>query len=135
MDVNFLFLDDCTCDETTIASLTGVLVPINKYPSIRASFYDTLDWTIRPAEDTIGFPPELHGRDFLRGETDDRKLQQIAQVVGFVLKHNLRIFRVGYYQTAKAKTLFKTQDDFIGLCWFGMVTVCQPYFVDQYIIP
>lgn len=135
MDVNFLFLDECICNETAIASLTGLLIPVDKYSAIRASFYETLDWAIKPAESTMGFPPELHGCEFLRGESDDRKLQQFAQVVGLLRKHDLRVFRVGYYQTAKAKNFLKTRDDFIGLCWFGMISVCQPYFVDQKIIP
>ncbi len=95
MSVNFLFMDE-SCSEpidnknTVISSLTGVLVPINRYAEIRTKFYDLLEWSIKPEPNTINLGiPELHGSELLPGEGDEKKLEMLEGVVNLVVSNNL----------------------------------------------
>jgi hypothetical protein len=101
MNVNLLFMDE-SCSEsidnqnTVISSLTGVLVPTHKYAELRTKFYDLLEWSIKPEPNVINMAvPELHGRELLPGEDDEKKLNILDRVVDLVVGNHLEIYRVG----------------------------------------
>ena len=74
--MNLMFLDECYSDEvrkdsTFISSMTAVIVPDNKYNLIRIAFCDILKPFINPKPNTVNLtPPELHGSNLLKDESD-----------------------------------------------------------------
>jgi hypothetical protein len=96
MKVNFLFMDEsygrrskCSDSKTNIASLTGLLVPIEKFSVVQKEFYELLGWCIKPEHNAVNFLiPELHGKDFLPDESDDRKHEFSGVLYPLLLEMN-----------------------------------------------
>lgn len=135
MKLNFLFMDECFDERTTISSLTGLLVPASEYAELRVKFYDILQWAMRPEEQVIAWPPELHGRNLLRGEDDNKKVQVVEQVVDFVISNDLELYRTGYYINAGVKGVFKGDEKMVSLCWSNMLTLLQSKIEKEMLIP
>ncbi|HEU0078453.1 MAG TPA: hypothetical protein VFQ76_12425 [Longimicrobiaceae bacterium] len=141
MELNFLFLDECQSDlvdraGTHISSLTGLLVPAASYAELRTRFYGVLGWAVQPGPGVIDLsPPELHGRDLLRGEDDERKLAVLSEMVDLVVDGGIRIYRVGYYITRQVKSVFAADPKLLGLCWNGVLVVLQPVLARQAVVP
>ena len=98
---NFLFLDETQSDQQykpQISALTGVLVPVHQYTTLRKGFYDAMHHYVRPKPNHFGFVPEMHGKK-LPGETLEEKLANVAAIVDLVVANRLRVYRVGYYIT------------------------------------
>src|SRR5437764_11400958 len=108
MNANFLFMDESFHSTTRISSLTGVLVPVDRYPDLRDDFYRLLAPLMRPSEGVIKRAPELHGYEFLPQESDETKLRILEGIVSLVLSHHLRIYRVGYFITPAIERSFST---------------------------
>lgn len=135
MQTYFLFLDECYDSTSTIASLTGVLVPVTGYPELRTGLYDLLDWTIRPEPNVVGRPPELHGSDLLRDEDDERKLEVLKGVADLVVEQNHPIYRVGYYITREIEQTFPQDPKLVGMCWLSLLFMLEPVLAQSMVIP
>jgi hypothetical protein len=135
MELNFLFMDECSCSETSITSLTGLLVPALRYNDLRERFYEMLKWSMRTDDGAKKWPPELHGRKFLPDEDDERRLRTFEEVVNLVISNQLRVYRVGYFVTPSLRRMFVGDETMIGMCWFGMVALLQPEFEDALLVP
>lgn len=141
MDVNLLFMDESCSDaidnkKTVISSLTGIMVPIYKYAELRAKFYDLLEWAIKPEPNTLNLHvPELHGRDLLPDEDDDKKLNILEGVVDLVVKNQLEIYRGGYYITDTIRKHFKGDEEMLGVLWMGILNTLKPKIEKEMIIP
>lgn len=121
---------------TTISSLTGLLVPIHKYDDIRNDFYGLLEWSIKPKQNTINLhTPELHGREMLPDEKDDKKFEMLEGVVNLVVSNNLEIYRGGYYITKPLRETFKGDENMVGTIWFGFLRSLASKLENEMIIP
>jgi len=114
--MNLMFLDECyservRADSTFISSMTAVIVPADKYNSVRTGFYRILKPFIVPSDNTINLmPPELHGHSLLRDEPDEddrKKLGAFHQIVDLVTENQLDVYRVGYYITSEYRASFR----------------------------
>ena len=141
MKVNFIFMDECCSDPvdirgTYITSLTGVLVPVQDYAVLRTQFYDLMGWSTRPDDKTINMHvPELHGKDLLPGEDDDRKLEILDGLVDLVTNNNLQVYRSGCYVTKFLQSKFKGDENLFGHCWFSILFRLEPLIEKEMIIP
>jgi len=134
MSFNFFFMDDCDdVQHSRIFSLTGIVVPSTKYRSIRDEFYTVLDWAIKPKENHLNLsPPEIHGSNL----HPKLGFDGCEKVVDLVLKHQLQIFRVGYYSTKVLRSPFKgNQPPLLSMCWASLQTICQPIFEEEMLVP
>ena len=110
MNLNLLFMDECYNKETSITSLTGLLVPAHQYADLRVQFYEILQWAIRPQEHAVGWSPELHANRLLPDKNDDTRLETLEKVVDLVVSNHLKVYRVGYFVTTNLqKMLVKKQ--------------------------
>ena len=141
MSINFLFMDE-SCSEsidnknTVISSLTGVLIPINRYAEIRTKFYDLLEWSIKPEPNTINLGiPELHGSELLPGEGDEKKLEMLDGVVNLVVSNNMEIYRGCYYITKAIRESFKGDEEMLGGCWLGILNTLRSKIENEMVIP
>lgn len=141
MNVNFLFMDE-SCSEaidnnkTVISSLTGVLIPIHKYAELRTKFYDLLEWWIKPESNTINMGLlELHGRELLPEEDEEKKLIILNGVVDLVVSNQLEIYRGGYYITKTIRESFKGDEEMLGGLWFGILNTLRPKIANEMVIP
>ncbi len=131
----FLFMDESYSSTTTISALTGLLVPIHVYPAVRERFFDVLHWSIRPADNVIAHPPELHAKTFLAGEPDDRKLHVLRQIADLVIASGIGIYRVGYYITTEIRQRFPLDQNMEGACWLSMLFMLEAVLAHSPVIP
>jgi hypothetical protein len=121
---------------TVISSLTGVLVPTHKYAELRTKFYDLLEWSIKSEPNAINMAvPELHGRELLPGEDDEKKLKIFEGVVDLVVRNRLEIYRVGYYITKTIRKTFKGDEEMLGRLWLEILNSLRPKIENEMIIP
>ena len=135
--MGFLFMDESISQDTNIASLTAMYISFEKYQQLRNQFYETLDWATSSEPGRINLnPPELHGRKLLPEIDDDaQRLDAVAQIVDLVVKNELVLFRVGYCLTEKFRKTFKKEHSWLGLCWFGLLSVTQKLYQTKILIP
>jgi hypothetical protein len=85
VNTSFLFLDESYCEQTTISSVTGILVPIEKYAAIRNGFYSKLRDVLSIPTNVIDIGiPDLHGCELLREESDEVKFSAFRAVVNLI---------------------------------------------------
>lgn len=135
MPLNFVFMDESYSPLTRISSLTGLVVPVEAYPSIRSDLYDSLKWAIQPESNIVDSSPELHGSNFLRNKSDDFKLEVFKNIVNVARKYRLRIYRVGYFITRDITACFANDNKLIGTCWFSLLSMMEPLLKTEMIIP
>lgn len=125
--------------EAGIVSLTGLLVPVTRYADLRTAFYGVLQWVITPDEGVIAVAPRaLHGRELLswhEGASDELKWQTFEAVVDLVVGQGLEVYRGGYYRHRRMVEVFAGDAALLSLCWFGLLSVLQPRFADEPMIP
>lgn len=138
--MNLMFLDDSyspklRSDSTFISSMTAVIIPADKYNSIRAGFYGILKPYISPKDNTINLmPPEIHGQALLPDEPNERKLHTFQQIVDLVIENQLDVYRVGYYITPEFQTTYKDDERGTSFCWLGITAVTQPAYKNEQLI-
>ncbi len=136
MNLNFLFLDECYNDEMNVSSLSGLLIPANKYIELRNKFFKNLEEAIKPQEGVINLrPPELHGSNLLRDADDKTKLKAFEGITNLIIDNKLEIYRVGYFITKTLKKVFVEDEKLLGLSWYAILTMLQPKLEQEAIIP
>jgi hypothetical protein len=129
--LKFLFMDETYMALTEPGSatvLTGLLVPAAAHAEFRKGYHDLLSRVV-PTEPNI-IPPVLtvHAPS-LFPELDDDDAPRVAFLEGIVdlcLRLDFRIYRVGYYNTERLRTVLKTDRDVVGLCFLGFLWALGP---------
>jgi len=143
MSPKFLFLDECYSPpltnqiDTTITSISGLLVPIEDYPKIRDCYHKKINWSIKSGNKIINtLPPVPHGSNMLPEESEERRLQCYNDMVDLAVDFDMSLFRVGYFVTPELiNNLPSIDKKYLDLCWSGMLFVLQPYFKNDLIFP
>jgi len=151
--VNFVFIDESLTEEIDLASLTGLVVPFNKFENIRTDFYiildDILD-TLYPDmsnKKRIYYPPVLHAKSFLRNSNDNENIDFdfsnisdeyriliLNKIVKIVSDYDLFVIRVGYSNYREMKK--KLNDDKLhNTNWFSLSRTLDLIFQDCILIP
>ncbi|GGA31522.1 hypothetical protein [Paenibacillus physcomitrellae] len=134
--MNLFFMDECKPSQLKISSLTGILIPVGKYPKMRTEFYNMLNKFISPEIGTINMNiPELHGSNLLRDYPDDVKLDIIDEIISIVNSFQINIYRVGYFINEQTDKFFGQDKNLLGLCWGSLVNILQPVLERETIIP
>jgi len=142
MSTAFLFLDECMYKELDLASLTGVLVPAERYIAVR-------DAMCRLAADVQPSPPnvipgviEFHARALLNDiahlhgdQIDVVRLSTLQRVVDLVSDHQLSICRVTYLNRTEIADLMPLDPKLYGLTFFGIQSWLQSIMADMLVIP
>ncbi len=138
MRLNFLFMDESYNKATSphISSMTGLLIPLDRYPALRSAFYEILRLKTEPNEGVLDVSvPELRFADFLREEDDEVKLEVLRSLANMIVGYQVEIFRVGYYITKRIRRTFERDKHLIGLCWLGILSSLQPRLESEMVIP
>lgn len=138
MDSNFLFMDETINSKLVfpLTSLTGMLIPMRKYESIRSGLYEIANEHIASESASILLIlPELHYNKFLEKYSDDVKYAVLEAIVELVVSLEIKIYRVSYYSTPETKKFFVHDPDLLGLCWFGIVAVTSDARKNKMLIP
>ena len=106
--MNLFFMDERICKKTESATITGVIVPIEKYRNVREEFYELLKWAIRGEDNVISWPPELRGSTMPDAWSKEQILKTFSDVADLVCRHELSIVRVGYKLTKQYRNMHKT---------------------------
>lgn len=119
-----------------ISSLTGILIPLEKYPMLRSKFYEILQFEGASKETVLNInPPELHFVDFLRNYSDEVKFDVLWSLVNLVAESQIEIFRLGYYITKKIEKTFESDKRLIGVCWLGILFMLESKLESELIVP
>lgn len=135
MNTSFLFLDESYCEQTTISSVTGILVPIEKYAAIRNGFYSKMRDVLSIPSTEVARIPDLHGCDFLREESDEVKFAAFRAIVNLIRENKIDIFRVGYYITRHIERMFRYDNRLHALSFLGILWSLSSQLEKTYIIP
>ena len=133
--MNLLFMDERICGRTRSVAITGVIVPVEKYRSVREEFYERLEWSIRGEGNRVSQPPELRGSGMPAEWSDGQMLAAFSDVADLVCKHELWVVRVGYRLTKQFRDLFETEDRQVAMCWNGLVSALNPIYGEQLLFP
>lgn len=139
----FLFLDECMYEPLDLASLTGVLVPVESYAAVRDEMCRLAWELLSPEWNVIPAPIDLHGRNLLpelannpQAEADQARLHVLARVAGIVNAHKLRVLRVSYLnRTEIAAIIMKGDPKLYGLNFFGVQAGLQDIMAETLVVP
>lgn len=138
MNTAFLFLDESVSEHLDTASLTGVLVPADRYVAARDRVLRLSLDVQRPPPNHVPRPIEFHGCEMLSGvdgATNDDKLNAFAALVDIVNRERLLVVSVGYTNWSEIGPLRKHDDKLQGLNFFGVLNLVSEHARDALIVP
>jgi Protein of unknown function (DUF3800) len=131
--VAFLYLDECFHEALDLAALTGVLVPLEHYRSVRDEMCRLVRDVQVTSPNTVPGVIELHGRELLSEINDQEpdtldaaRLHVLETVIRIVNHHKLDVLRVAYLnhrEMLKHKDLHSirtTDPKLYGLTFLGI---------------
>jgi len=135
-DTNFIYIDESITEKADLASLTGLIIPGDKFEIVRKEFYKVmsviLDY-LYPNRDvnSIDFPPILHANSFLQNSKENRsidfsnitdkiRIEVITMLVDIINNFNLKIVRNGYSNYKEVKMFTKGDEKLYSLNWFAI---------------
>ena len=131
----FVFMDECSYEPLDLISLTGVLVPLEKYVSVRDAMCQ-LAWNIlSPEKNRIPQPVELHASDLLRDRTDTDRLAVYATVVKIIQEHRFLIYRTTYLNRGDLNRIFKGDPKMYGLNFGNIMGWLERIMENTLVIP
>jgi len=138
MNVNLLVMDESSSADTDVASLTGILIPVEKAGHIRDAMCKFLRELQSVPPNEIRALPELHGRAMFRNmdwATDEHRLRAFEHVVAMVNASRLEVIRVAYSNHRQLRDALRPDDRLHRLCFFGIVMWLQKYLANGYVLP
>ena len=150
-EVNFIFIDESVTEEIDIASLTGLVVPLEKFENIRTDFYKIINKILdviypeRTDTNKIDYPPILHARTFLQNSrensafdfsniTDEFRIEMLREVLGIIRDYNLLVIRLGYSNYKEIKRDIR-DDKLHNTNWYGLSSTLDSIYQNSILIP
>ena len=138
--MKFLFMDETYMPKRSPVSattLTGLLVHADAHADIRTQYQDLLKGVRPDPPNTIQRPIDVHAADLFKslGVADAVKFDFLNGVVDICLGHDLRIYRVGYYNTPEMLNISRSERGILGLCFLGILWALAPELEDNVIWP
>lgn len=141
MTAQFLFLDESDSTTTGLFALTGILVPIDRYVSVRDAFYNIVNGIVAP-DGILEYPShELHGLELLgwhKTVDDEMRFRVLGQMVDLIRDSGISILRIGYFRddTTKQFSRHVKNPRFVwSLSWLSMCFALQPILEQDLVIP
>jgi hypothetical protein len=107
-----------------------------KYKTVREDFYAILRPIIVPKPNTIAWPPELHGSEFLPGKPDETKLEILAGLVDIINRYRLEVVRVGMLDYHGMPSELRGQPSAIYRhCWSDLIAALAGPLAAGMVIP
>ena len=137
---NFLFLDETLNDRVpiNITSVTGLLVPVAKFPKVRDAFTRIVADKDEKKDNRIDINPEsLKYSNLLPSYDNKIKYSVVSNLVDLIVEERILIYRVGYYlkkdflATFKLDTLAKQA----AFCYSNLCFALQPLLKNSIVIP
>lgn len=135
-------MDECTYEPIDLAALTGVLVPLEQYATVRDAIGKVIWDAQNPPENTVPQPIELHGRDLLSQlpfthqiEHDEACLNVLANIVGIINVHELNVIRYAYLNYSEISKIFKGDLKLYGLNFSNMLYGLQDVLETAVVLP
>lgn len=141
-NMTFLFMDECEYDPLDLSALTGVLVPLESYSTVRDAVGKIIWDVLSPHENTVPQPIELHARDLLSQlsdhapeEHDKLRLGVITQIVKIANQHELHVLRYAYLNRSEISCLMKGDPKLYGLNFSNMLFALQDVLENTIVLP
>jgi hypothetical protein len=122
--------------------LTGVLVPLESYGTVRDEMCRLVWDVLSPEPGVVPAPIELHGRNLLpelagqpQAEADKARLSVLARVTSIVNTYRLRVLRVAYLNRTEIAALMKRDSKLYGLNFFGVQAGLQDMMAETLVVP
>jgi len=139
-ELTWVFIDDSFNNDAGLATLTSIFIPQRKMESITIDFYKILSQIIdkfpkKNAHSRIIYSaPVLHGDSLLKNGKkenstldfsnidDDFRIKIFNDIIDLVIKHKLRIVRLGYNNYDELSKMNFKQNQMDNLNWIGLST-------------
>ncbi len=139
-DYTHVYIDESFCEKAGLATLTSIFIPQRKLRVVTIDFYKTIKQIIdrfpNKINDTrrIYSAPVLHGKSLLRKKEkenntldfsnidDDFRIKIFNNIIDIVIKHKLRIVRLGYSNYNELRKSNYKPDQMNNLNWIGLST-------------
>lgn len=137
----FLFLDEGMYKPLDLASLTGVLVPLEAYGTVRDEMCRLVWEVLSPEQKVVPAPIELHGRHLLPElasrlrPRQTRRLHVLARVTSIINAHRLRVLRVAYLNRTEIAAFMQDDSKLYGLNFIGVQTGLQDMMAKTLVVP
>jgi hypothetical protein len=138
----FLFLDEGMYKPLDLASLTGVLVPLEAYGTVRDEMCRLVWEVLSPEPKVVPAPIELHGRNLLpelasrpQAEADKARLHVLARVTSIINAHRLCVLRVAYLNRTEIAAFMQGDSKLYGLNFFAVQTGLQDMMAKTLVVP
>ena len=136
-----IYIDESFCIKSGLATLTAIFIPQKKLGSISADFYKVINQIIDKYPNKINdskliySAPVLHGNSLLRKKNekdienkgwdfsiidDDFRIETFNNIIDIVLKHRIRIVRLGYNNYDELKRKNYKDEQMYNLIWIGL---------------
>jgi len=136
-----IYIDESFCIKSGLSTLTAIFIPQNKLGSISSDFYKVINQIIdrypnKLNDSKLIYPaPVLHGNSLLRKKDkkdienkgwdfsiidDDFRIEIFNNIVDIVLKHKIRIVRLGYNNYDELKRKNYRDEQMYNLIWIGL---------------
>ncbi len=149
--VSFVFLDESVQEDLDLATLTGLIVPLDKFFDIRSGYYKILKrildqlYSDRKDKRIVYPPPILHASNFLRNSkenpyhdfntlSDEFKISILQEVMELVRKHKLITVRTGYSNYSSILKVFNDEKAH-NLNWSNLSRIIDRLNNNELIIP
>jgi hypothetical protein len=141
-DYTHVYIDESFCEKAGLATLTSIFIPQRKLNAVTIDFYKIIRQIIDKFPDKINnsrriySSPVLHGKSLLRKKEkekenitldfsnidDDFRIEIFNNVIDLVIKHKLRIIRLGYNNYDELRKANYKADQMYNFNWIGLST-------------
>lgn len=140
--LTFMFFDESMDESLDLASLTGVLVPLQAYRAVRDEICRLVWDVLEPPPNTVPQPIELHARNLLseltdrpKVEADRTRLHVLRSAVDIVNKHGLQVHRVCYTNRSRIAAMLKGDQKLYGLNFANIQNGLQELLETTLVLP
>lgn len=142
MSVAFLFLDECSYEPLDLAALTGVLVPADRYASVRDAICKLVADVQPSPPNTVPAAIELHARALLtdiahlHGDgIDSVRISVFERVAALLAEHQLHVYRVAYLNRSAIAKMMPIDPKLYGITFSGVSGWLSELMRDTLVIP
>lgn len=135
MKAAFIFLDESSYDPMDLVALTGVLVPVDRYATVRDAMCQlAIDVSPTPA-DTVPKIIELHASNLLPDSCDEKRLVVLRRVVDIVSSSCLPVIRVAYHNGSEIAAFMPGDDKLYGITFAGIISSLHKVAPNTLVMP
>ncbi len=138
--MNLLYMDETYSNKSLpksaqFTALTAMLLPSDRHAEVRARYYAAVAMAVEASNGVIPPVVEIHAAELLPGCADEIKFSFLAQIASIVSEMNLKVYRIGYFNTEDIISMCKNEKGVLGLAFSSLLEIIKPELIINQIWP